>query len=211
MSSKSTIRRSLFLALLAIVVFCAVAWSHVPIPPKSPAAPGRQAVNIAVPDFELKDQDGEVFHFASARGEVVLITFIFTTCPDVCPLLTAKFAAIQRELERQKITDYHLLSITTDPERDTPTALKAYASQFKANTGHWSFLTGNRRDLAKVWKVFGLNVVKNQSGQVQHTTFTTVVDRRGNRRIDYYGEKWRDGDVLADIQWLHRNGSSQNP
>jgi cytochrome oxidase Cu insertion factor (SCO1/SenC/PrrC family) len=126
-------------------------------------------------------------------------------------LLTAKFAAIQRELERQKITDYHLLSITTDPEHDTPAALKAYASQFKANTEHWSFLTGNRRDLAKVWKVFGLNVVKNQSGQVQHTTFTTLVDRRGNRRIDYYGEKWRDGDVLADIQWLHRNGSSQNP
>ena len=89
--------------------------------------------------------------------------------------------------------------------------MKAYASQFKANTEHWSFLTGNRRDLAKVWKVFGLNVVKNQSGQVQHTTFTTVVDRQGNRRIDYYGEKWRDAEVLADIQWLRRTSLSSIP
>ena len=207
MSSKSTIRRSLFLALLAIVVFCAVAWSHVPISPQSPAAPGRQAVNIAVPDFELKDQDGKAFHFASARGEVVLITFIFTTCPDVCPLLTAKFAAIQRDLERRKIADYHLLSITTDPERDTSPVLKAYASRFKAQTERWSFLTGTRQDLAKIWKAFGLNVVKNQSGQIQHTTFTTVVDRQGNRRVDYYGDKWRDADVLADMQRLRKTNS----
>jgi len=211
MSSKSTTRRSLFLALLAIGVFSSAAWSHIPIPPKSPANIGRREVKISVPDFSLKDQDGKSFRFANVRGQLIVITFIFTTCPDVCPLLTAKFAAIQRELDRRKIADYHLLSITTDPERDTPAALKVYASQFKANTEHWSFLTGNRRDLAKVWKVFGLNVVKNQSGQVQHTTFTTVVDRQGNRRIDYYGEKWRDADVFADIQWLRRNGSSQNP
>ena len=211
MSLKSTVRQSVFLAPLAVLVFCAVAWSHVPIPPKSPAGPGRRAVNIPVPNFELKDQDGKQFHFANARGEVVLITFIFTTCPDVCPLLTAKFAAIQRALERRKVSDYHLLSITTDPEHDSPAVLKGYARQFKADTDHWSFLTSSRRDLAQVWKAFGVNVVKNQSGQVQHTTFTTVVDRQGNRRVDYYGDNWRDEDVLSDIQSLHRNGSSKNP
>jgi len=211
MSSKSTTRRSLFLALLAIGVFSPAAWSHIPIPPKSPANIGRREVKISVPDFSLKDQDGKSFRFANVRGQLIVITFIFTTCPDVCPLLTAKFAAIQRALERRKVSDYHLLSITTDPEHDSPAVLKGYARQFKADTDHWSFLTSSRRDLAQVWKAFGVNVVKNQSGQVQHTTFTTVVDRQGNRRVDYYGDNWRDEDVLADIQSLRRNGSSKNP
>jgi protein SCO1 len=207
MSLKSTTRWWIFPALLAVLVFWSAAWSHVPIPPKSPAAPGRRVVNIPVPDFKLRDQDGKTFHFASARGEVVLITFIFTTCPDVCPLLTANFAAIQRDLDRQNIADYRLLSITTDPERDTPPVLKAYATRFNAQTERWSFLTGTRQDLAKIWKAFGVSVVKNQSGQIQHTTFTTVVDRQGNRRVDYYGDKWRDADVLADVQRLRRTGS----
>ena len=207
MSLRSTSRWTILPALLAVLVFWSAAWSHVPIPPKSPVAAGRRVVNIPVPDFALRDQEGKTFHFASQRGEVVLITFIFTTCPDVCPLLTANFAAIQRDLDRQNIADYRLLSITTDPERDTPPVLKAYASRFKAQTERWSFLTGDRRDLAKIWKAFGLNVVKNQSGQIQHTTFTTIVDRQGNRRVDYYGDKWRDADVLADIQRLRRTGS----
>jgi protein SCO1 len=211
MSSKSTIKRSLFLALLAIGVFPSAAWSHIPIPPKSPAHIGRREVKISVPDFSLKDQDGKRFRFANVRGQLILITFIFTTCPDVCPLLTANFAAIQRALEEKKIKDYRLLSITTDPERDTAPVLKDYAGRFKADLKSWSFLTGSRLELAQVWKVFGVQVVKNQSGQVQHTTFTTLVDRQGNRRIDYYGDRWRDTEVLRDIQWLRGNSLSQNP
>jgi len=155
-----------------------------------------------VPDFTLTDQDGKPFRFAAARGKLILVTFIFTTCPDVCPLLSANFATIQRALEEKKVKDYLLLSITTDPERDTAPVLKDYAGRFKADLRHWSFLTGTRSELAKVWQDFGVHVVKNESGQVQHTTFTTLVDRQGNRRIDYYGDKWQDKEVLKDIQWL---------
>ena len=211
MSSKSTIRRNLFLALLAVPMFWSAAWSHVPIPPKSPGNIGRREVKISVPDFSLKDQDGNIFRFANVRGQVILITFIFTTCPDVCPLLTANFAAIQRALEEKKIKDYQLLSITTDPEHDTAPILKNYASRFKADLKSWSFLTGSRPDLAKIWKAFGVNVVKNQSGQIQHTTFTTLVDRQGNRRVDYYGDRWRDTEVLRDIQWLRGTSLSSSP
>jgi protein SCO1/2 len=211
MSSKSTIRRSAFLAALAIAVLSSAAWSHVPIPPKSPANIGRRDVKLSVPDFSLKDQDGKIFRFANARGKLVVVTFIFTTCPDVCPLLTANFAAIQRALEKEKNQDYLLVSITTDPEQDTPPVLKEYAARYKADLRRWSFLTGTRAELAKVWKIFGVNVIKNQSGQVQHTTFTTLVDRQGNRRVDYYGDRWRDTEVLRDIQWLRGNSLSRNP
>jgi protein SCO1/2 len=190
------------LAALATTGNRSVAWSHIPFPPKEPSEVGRRIVKISVPDFKLTDQDGRLFQFRSARGKLVLVTFIFTTCPDVCPLFTAKFTAIQRALEEKRARDILLLSITTDPERDNPAALKDYAGRFKADLRSWSFLAGSREELAKVWKIFGVNVTKTESGEVQHTSFTTLVDRQGNRRIDYYGDKWQDKEVLRDIQWL---------
>lgn len=202
MNSKSKISRVFLAALLGCSLRPSVTWSHIPIPPKAPTEPGRRSVNTPVTDFTLTDQNGKPFRFDRARGKVVLATFIFTACPDVCPLLTANLAAIQRTLEERKIKDYLFLSITTDPERDAPSTLKDYAGRFKADLEHWSFLTGTRSELAQVWKDFGIHVVKNQSGQVQHTTLTTLIDRQGKRRIDYYGDKWADKEVVKDIQWL---------
>ena len=149
------------------------------------------------------DQDGKPFQFSNSRGKVVLASFIFTTCPDVCPFLTSKLAAIQRAVKQTgNDKDLLLLSITTDPERDSSAALKEYGGRFKADFRNWKFLTGSRQNLAKVWKIFGLNVTKTQAGDIQHTTLTTLTDRRGKRRVDYYGDKWQDQEVLKDIQRL---------
>ena len=161
-----------------------IGWSHIPIPPKQPSEVGRRVMKTPVPDFKLIDQDGKVFHFTSVRGRLVLATFIFTSCPDVCPLLTAKFAAIQRALEDKAAKDFWLLSISTDPERDSAAALKEYAGRFKADLKSWSFLTGSRNELARVWKVFGVSVTKTASGDVRHTSFTTLIDRQGARRSE---------------------------
>jgi protein SCO1/2 len=202
MNSKSNLRQSTVAILFAAGLLPSVASSHIPIPPKEPSEIGRRLVTKTVADFKLIDQDGKPFKFDNSRGKIVLVTFIFTTCPDVCPLLTAKLAAIQRTLEEKNIKDYSLLSITTDPERDTTTALKEYAGHFKPDFRRWSFLTGARQELAKVWKLFGVNVTKNQSGQVQHTSLTTLIDRQGIRRVDYYGDKWQEKEVVKDIEWL---------
>jgi protein SCO1 len=202
MSSKSNLKRVIVAVLFGAGLLPSVVSSHIPIPPKEPSEIGRRVVKKTVADFKLTDQDGKPFKFNSTRGKLVLVTFIFTTCPDACPLLTAKLAAIQRTLEEKKIKDYLLLSITTDPERDTTAALKEYARHFKADFHQWSFLTGSRQEVAKVWKLFGVNVTKNESGQVQHTSLTTLVDHQGNRRIDYYGDKWQEKEVLKDIEWL---------
>jgi len=188
--------------LLGGILFPAPSRAHLPIPPKALDEIGRRLVSAPVGDFTLSDQDGKLFRFAAVRGKLVLITFVYTTCPDVCPLLTAKFAAIQRALEEKRAKDYLLLTITTDPERDSAAVLKEYAGRFSADFRHWSFLTGTRRDLAKVWKNFHVNVTKTQSGEVSHTTYTTLVDRRGKRRVDYYGDRWQDKEVLRDIRWL---------
>jgi protein SCO1/2 len=202
MSSKSNLRGIIVAVLFGAGFLPSFASSHIPIPPKEPSEIGRRVVKKTVADFKLSDQDGKPFKFNSARGKLVLVTFIFTTCPDVCPLLTAKLAAIQRTLEEKKIKDYLLLSITTDPERDTTAALKEYAGHFKADFRRWSFLNGSRQEMANVWKLFDVNVTKTESGQVQHTSLTTLVDHQGIRRVDYYGDKWQEKEVLKDIEWL---------
>jgi protein SCO1 len=202
MSSKLKISRLVSAILLAAATVASTASAHIPLPPREPTEIGRRVVDIEVANFKLTDQDGKPFVFASARGKMVLVTFVFTTCPDVCPLFTANFAAIQRQLQEKKIKDFVLLTITTDPERDTAKVLKDYAGRFKADFSSWSFLTGTRTELSRVWKIFGVNVNKTDSGQVQHTSFTTLIDRQGRRRVDYYGDKWREKEVLKDIESL---------
>jgi protein SCO1/2 len=199
---KSKISKYLVAALLVGGLRPTIALAHIPIPPKQPSEIGRRVVNTAVADFKLIDQNGKPFQFSSKRGNLVLTTFIFTACPDVCPLFTAKFAAIQRALDERKFKDYWLLSITTDPERDSAAALKDYASRFRADLRRWAFVTGSRAELGKVWHAFGVNVTRTESGQVFHTALTTLIDRQGTRRVDYYGDKWLDQEALKDIQWL---------
>jgi protein SCO1/2 len=210
MNLRSKVSGSIVALWLNAALLPVAGFAHIPLPPKEPTEIGRRVVNTSVPDFKLTDQDGKPFQFASARGKVILVTFVFTTCPDVCPLFTANFAGIQRSLDEKKVTDYLLLTITTDPERDRAAVLKDYAGRFKADLTRWSFLTGTRAELSKVWKAFGVNVTKTDSGQVQHTSLTTLVDRQSKRRVDYYGDKWQEKEILKDIQWLRsqkpRNG-----
>lgn len=202
MNSTSRIDAWFIILLLFAASLPGLSSAHIPLPPREPSDIGRRVVDKPVPNFRLTDQDGRPFEWTAARGKVVLVTFVFTACPDVCPLFTANFASIQRHLAERKVTDYLLLTITTDPERDTGPVLKDYASRFKADFKRWSLLTGTRAELTRVWKMFGVNVLKTQSGQVQHTSFTTLVDRNGKRRVDYYGDKWQEKEVLRDIQWL---------
>lgn len=184
--------------LLLIGISASVALAHLPIPPKQGEI-GKAAVRQTVANFTLVDQDGKRFRFTSARGKVVLVTFVYTTCPDVCPLLTAKFAAIQRELEAKKRADYLLLSITTDPQTDTSAVLKSYAERYKPDFRHWLFLTGSRAQLAKVWKEFGVTVQNAGPGQIKHTALTTLIDRYGLRRFDYYTDRWQEREILRDM------------
>lgn len=187
--------------LLLISMAGAPAFAHLPIPPKQGEI-GKQAVQENVPNFTLIDQDGKPFQFADAHGKLTLVTFIFTTCPDICPLLTGKFATLQRQLAATKHGNYLLLSVTTDPQTDTSAVLKQYAARYKPDFRHWLFLTGSRAQLAKVWKTFGVTVENSGAGQIRHTALTTLIDRRGIRRFDYYTDRWSEKEILRDMASL---------
>lgn len=180
------------------VAFASPVLSHIPLPPKKGEI-GRRESSAPAPSFTLTNQNGARFSFDPAGGKIVLVTFVYTTCPDVCPLFTAKFASIQRALDQDKREDYLLLTISTDPARDTPEKMKAYAEAFKVDFRRWHFLTGSPKELAEVWKGFGVNVRELNNGQVQHTNLTTLIDGRGIRRVDYYGDKWQEKAILRDL------------
>jgi len=206
MTSKSKNSFGLGALLIALALLTTELQAHIPVPPKKGEI-GRRETNAAAPSFTLTNQAGKKFHFNAASGKIVLVTFVYTTCPDVCPLFSAHFAAIQRALDEEQRDNYLLLSISTDPKRDTPAKMKAYAAAFKADAKHWQLLTGSQKDLSEVWKNFGVNVKDHGNGQIQHTNLTTLIDAKGTRRVDYYGDKWLVKEVLKDIKWLESEKS----
>ena len=203
MTFKSRISLWIAAVSLAVGLLSTPVFSHIPTPPKKGEI-GRRESSTPAPNFALIDQSGKSFKFSAASGKLVLVTFVYTTCPDVCPLFTAKLASIQRILEQEKRDDYLLLTITTDPARDTPAKMKAYAQAFHADFRRWHFLSGTREALAPVWKEFGVTVKDLGNGQIQHTNLTTLIDPKGIRRVDYYGDKWQEKEILKDIERLRQ-------
>jgi protein SCO1 len=157
------------------------------------------AVKVKAPDFVLMNQDNERFDSAKLRGKVVALNFIFTTCSDVCPIFTANLAQLQRTLNSRRSENVFFVSITTDPEVDSPKVLKAYAQRYNADLKNWAFLTGPEAELRRVWKSFGVRVIRKARGLIQHDSLTTVIDQQGARRFNHYGEKWRAKDVEKDM------------
>ena len=102
------------------------------------------------PEFALTKQDGNRLALKDLRGKVLAITFIFASCADTCPLLTAKMAGIQNRLGSNFGPKVYFVSITVDPERDTPEILKQYAEGHKANSAGWAFLTGTPAEIRDV-------------------------------------------------------------
>jgi protein SCO1 len=156
----------------------------------------------AAPDFALISQDGAEVTLAALRGKVVALTFIYASCPDVCPMLTDKLARVQDELGSDFGSKVAFVSITTDPERDTPEVLKGYAEAFEANLAGWSFVTGEPAAVLDVARRYGVALAKAADGQVDHTMLTTLIDRQGAMRVQYLGYRFDEEEFRRDLQSL---------
>jgi len=165
--------------------------------------------NTKAPKFVLLNQEGNRFESTKLHGKVVVLNFIFTTCTDVCPLFTANLAQLQRTLKNDT-GNVFFVSITTDPEVDSPKVLKSYGQRYGADFQNWTFLTGSEAQLQQVWKGFDVRVIKKGRGLVQHTSLTTVIDRQGTRRFNFFGEKWPFNDLLRDTSALLEEKAKSN-
>jgi protein SCO1/2 len=153
----------------------------------------------AAPDFTLTSQDGAAVTLGDFRGKVVAVTFIYTWCPDVCPMLTDKMARVQDALGPDFGTKVAFASITFDPKRDTPEALKEYAEAFDANLAGWSFLTGEPAAVLELAQRYGAAVAPGPDGQLDHSLLTTLVDRQGVMRVQYLGYRFDEEEFRQDL------------
>jgi protein SCO1 len=156
------------------------------------------------PEFTLTNQDGNRLALTDLRGKVLAITFIYASCADTCPLLTAKMAGLENRLGAAFGSQAFFLSITVDPARDTPKVLRRYAEGYKANLAGWAFLTGTQVEIRAVAKGYKIYYKRTPNGQVDHTFLTSLVDQSGIIRVQYMGVRFDPEEMLRDLQSLIR-------
>ena len=145
----------------------------------------------AVPQFSLTERDGRQVTLSDLKGKISIINFIYTNCPDTCPIQSAQMRQIQDDFKSEK--DLRLVSITVDPARDTPPVLSEYAKRFSADPGRWLFLTGEKQTIYKfAQEGFHLGAIeiphekRPESGATHtHSPRFVLVDRKAQIR-GYY-------------------------
>jgi protein SCO1/2 len=188
------------LAAAALTAFAVALWP-------TPAAPNRPAGTEPLPRigpapaFTLTDQDGKRLSLRDLRGQVAVVTFIFTTCSDTCPLLTAKLVGVGRQLGPQDPVRF--VGITVDPVHDSPAVLKRYAEAFSAQAPRFAFLTGDFDAIHKVVRGYGVYYgPKDSKGGIEHTFLTSIVDPSGTVRVQYLGTRFDPNEFLGDLRSL---------
>ena len=179
-----------------------------PAPTEAPGGKGRVVTPVpnrgvqvgdAVPDFVLTDQTGAKVRLSEMRGEPVAVTFLYTRCPiaTACPMTTAKFSKLDAMLAAKNFG--RLLTVTVDPEHDTPAVLAEYAKTAGASPKRWKFLTGSPEDVARVASSFGVMYYPDH-GQTIHSQAVAVLDSQGRLATIYFGESWQPEHILRDLE-----------
>ncbi|WP_159884964.1 SCO family protein [Paenibacillus puerhi] len=158
------------------------------------------------PDFSLLDMDGQPVKLSDSHGKVRLISFMFTSCPDICPMTTYNMVKLQNDLKQQGLwgDQVQFLSITFDPLTDTPEVFSKYGERMGVDPSGWTLLTGTEKETADVAKSFGVVVQKMPDGSFAHTvTSLFLVDTKGKiRKIYPMGEDMNHDELMKMIRLL---------
>jgi protein SCO1 len=190
---------------LAVVAVTALMLSG---PHEAPSNVSQQEEPLAriapAPQFALTSQDGKQVALADLRGKVVAVTFIFTLCSATCPVLTPMMSLVQDRLGPDFGKNVAFVSITIDPERDTPEMLKLYAEMHGADLAGWSFLTGEASIIQDLTRRYGVFAAKTADGDIEHSFLTSIIDRHGIIRVQYLGVRFDPEEFRRDILSLLR-------
>lgn len=165
----------------------------------------------SAPHFDLLDQQGRPFRTSDLGQRVVVANFIYTSCTDTCPLLTAQMATLQDQLRSAGLLGNRvlLLSFSLDPERDTPQVLQDYGEHFGVDPDGWRLLTGPVESLSQIAQDFKLGRPiplpldeRNPAINLAHSNRFVLVDPSGQLRTTYPGDSFEIGDIMRDIQRL---------
>jgi protein SCO1/2 len=178
------------------------------LPDERPAVRAMNLLDVGEPvrDGELVDQNGARRSLGDWRGQVLAVTFVYTRCPlpNFCPLIDRHFADVQEQV--QSSSDLrgrvHLVSVTLDPEYDTPAVLLRHAGQLKADPAVWSLLTGPREQVEKFASQFGVSITREsaQPSGIVHNLRTAVIDGNGRLATILSGGDWQPAALIAEIR-----------
>lgn len=142
---------------------------------------------MKVPDFELTDQNNKKITNKDMLGKVYLVEFFFSKCPTICPVMNTNMRAIEDEINNP---NFGIISISIDPENDTPQTLKEHAERIGVKSPNWHFLTGNRDYIGKLADQFNIYVgdKEDESESLNHSGMIALVDKEGNVRCRYNKE-----------------------
>lgn len=142
---------------------------------------------MKVPDFQLTDQNNKKVTDKDMLGKVYLVEFFFSRCPTICPVMNTNMRAIEEQINDSK---FGIVSISIDPENDTPELLKEHADRIGVKSPDWHFLTGNRDYIGKLADQFNIYVgnKEDESESLNHSGMIALVDKEGNIRCRYNKE-----------------------
>jgi protein SCO1/2 len=172
------------------------------------------------PDFVLEDADGKPVALRDLSGKVLVLHFVYTRCPDVCPLHAEKIADVQKMINITPMKEQvEFITITTDPENDTPEVLRSYGPVHGLDPANWMFLTKSRSDpedtTRKLAERFGHGFDKTNDGLQMHGIVTHIIDRDGRWRGNFHGLNFGPTNLVLYVNALvndvHRPGDSEHP
>jgi protein SCO1/2 len=161
-----------------------------------------------VPNFTLRNQDDREIRIHNYRGKALLLTFIYTRCPvpEYCTLISDNFAQIDRELgqDPELYGKTHLLTISIDPEYDTPKVLRSYGAahteRYQNETfAHWEFASGTSEQVKEIAQFFGLTYFPEKD-QIIHALRTVIVNPDGKVAKIYSGNEWKPEEVVSELK-----------
>ncbi len=160
-------------------------------------------VGSPIPDFQLIDQAGAPVSLSSLKGKIVAVNFIYSRCPlpDYCPLMVANFRALRDRFADRMDRDLVLLTVSFDPQYDTPAILAEYASSQRAGGRGWHFLTGDPARIERVCDAFGIQYFADE-GLITHSLQTAVIDRDGRLAATVEGKNFTPrqlGDLISSV------------
>ncbi len=175
-----------------------------------------QSVNQPAPEFTLRDAAGRVHRLRDYRGKVVILNFIYTKCPDVCPLHSEKIAQIQKQTNISPMKDQvAFLTISTDPRNDTPKVMKEFGGQHGLDPANWTFLTtlpsqpiGTTRQLAAA---YGLKFTTMPDGMQMHGAVTHLIDQEGRLRARFHSLRFSPVNVTIFANALVNKAHTPHP
>ncbi len=211
-------RLSFYLLLLIMAAFTIAACSSNESSPTKETTTVFKATNVfepsPAPDFALTDFTGHDVKLSGLQGKPVVLTFIYTNCPDVCPIITAKLNQ-SLQLLGSDSSKVEIVAITVDPERDTPARAREYSDQ-QGIGERWHFITGDEEHLKPVWEAYGVyqqreKVLSELNGTphpddgytVAHSAPVYVIDKTGAMRLAFGGFEMTPDDLVHDLKLLY--------